>query len=182
MTMGLVMRTEFQRTQQEYRMKTFGLFACMAAVAAFAADPPTTTTLYKSIGPDGKTIYSDRPPGEGNSAKTLTFRNLPSSPLSASTLAYIEQLGKPKQAELAAAPAVGVVLYTTGWCGYCRQARAYLASKGVAYREIDIETKDGLMAYVQAGGKNGVPMLVAKGHFISGFSAGGYDALLAASR
>jgi len=93
--MGLVMRTEFQRTQQEYRMKTFGLSACMVAVVAFAADPPMTTTLYKSIGPDGKTIYSDRPPGEGNSAKTLTFRNLPSSPLSASTLAYIEQLGKP---------------------------------------------------------------------------------------
>ena len=155
------------------------LFGLLLVASICAADAQTTTTLYKSVGPDGKIVYGDRPPPEGLAAKKMTFENLPASPLSAATLAYIEQLERSNATPVATAPPMGVVLFATAWCGYCKKARAYLASKGIAYREVDIETKGGMAAYAQAGGRKGVPLLLANGRHVLGFSAAAYDSLLA---
>jgi len=32
-----------------------------------------------------------------------------------------------------------VVLYATDWCGYCAKTRKFLAERGIAYTEFDIE-------------------------------------------
>jgi len=48
--------------------------------SAKAADAASQTTLYKSVGPDGRIVYGDRPPVDGRSAQTMKFENLPSSP------------------------------------------------------------------------------------------------------
>ncbi|MBI4998243.1 MAG: glutaredoxin family protein, partial [Rhodocyclales bacterium] len=63
------------------------------------------------------------------------------------------------------------------WCGYCTQAKAWLASKRIAYREIDIDTPDGLASFAQAGGGKGVPLLVANGRRVQGYSPAAYDQL-----
>src|SRR5882724_7133813 len=125
------------------RLAVFLLF--VVAGSTFAADGPTTTTLYKSTGPDGKTVYSDHPPVEGREAKTLTFKNPPASPLSAATLAYIEQLRKSGDMHASGTPSSGIVLFSAAWCGYCKKAKAYLAQKGISYREVNVETKDGML-------------------------------------
>jgi len=71
-------------------------------------------------------------------------------------------------------------LYSAAWCGYCKKARAYLADKGIAYREIDIDTPDGLAAFARAGGGGkGVPLLLAGGRRVQGFSLAAYDKLFA---
>lgn len=167
-------------------MRFISLFALAAATVfaapAFAADGATTTTLYKSTGPDGRTVYSDRPPLAARDAKTLTFKNLPASPLSAETLAYIEQLRKSSDARMTAAVPRDTVLYSAKWCGYCRQAKAYLAAHQLAYREVDIDTPDGKMAYAQLGGNNGVPQLYVNGRGTTGFSASAYDSIFAQRR
>jgi hypothetical protein len=41
-------------------------FGCALASAAIHAD-----TVYRSVGPDGKVTYSQRPPAEGKIDKTL---------------------------------------------------------------------------------------------------------------
>jgi glutaredoxin len=131
--------------------------------------------LYKSVLPDGRIIYSDSPPAEGRIDKTLNFDNLPSSALPASASSYAAQL---RRLRVASAPAVtidSVVLYAAIWCGYCRQAKAWLAAKGVSYREYDIDTQAGMTALVDAGGGKGIPLLVAGGQRIRGFSAQGYE-------
>jgi glutaredoxin len=162
-------------------MKRLTLVAVLIASSVFAADPPKTTTLYKSVGPDGTTVYSDSPPASGSPAQVLNYKNLPASPLSAATLAYIEHLRKFKPTvPVAATPEV--VLFTTTWCGYCRKARAYLTSRGLAYRDVDIETHDGVVAYVQAGGGNGVPLLVANGRHVQGFTTAVYDAFFESTK
>ena len=160
----------------------YRLFLLASLAASGVAIAQTTTTLYKSTGPDGKTIYSDRPPSNAKEAKTLTFQNGPASPLSAETLAYMEQLRKSADARASAPPPRETVLYSAAWCGYCKQAKAYLASKQVAYREFDIDTKNGLLAFAQAGGKGGVPLLVVDGKSVSGFSVASYDAIFAARK
>jgi glutaredoxin len=150
----------------------------LAALCAPAAAQTTTTTLYKSIGPDGRTIYSDRPTSSAREAKALTFYSAPASPLSAETLAYIDQLAKSSDARVPS-PSSDTVLFSAVWCGYCKQAKAYLTGKRIAYRELDIDTKHGLLAYARAGGKRGVPLLVANGQSVTGFSTSAYDALFA---
>jgi glutaredoxin len=136
-------------------------------------------TLYKSVGPDGRIVYSDRPPAEGRLEKTITFENLPSSPLPAATSSYVEQLRRTSASSSADTPTNGVVLYAAAWCGFCKRAKAYLAGKGVQYQEFDIDTKDGMAAFARAGGGKGVPLLIADGRRVQGFSPAAYDALFA---
>lgn len=144
--------------------------------ALFSMTAPAQN-LYKSIGPDGRIVYSDRRPAEGRIEKTLQFKNLPASSLPASASSQLEQLRKQKGAQQAAAQAGQVVIYTTSWCGYCKKAKAYLAGKGISYRELDIETGPGMAAYAQAGGEGGVPLLFYRGQRVQGYSKEAYDSL-----
>ncbi|MFJ3482418.1 glutaredoxin family protein [Pseudomonas sp. NPDC090202] len=70
-----------------------------------------------------------------------------------------------------------VVLYATDWCGYCKQARRFLDSKGIPYTEYDIEkSAEGRKAYEALGGR-GIPLIDVNGTLIRGFSP---DEILAA--
>jgi len=132
-------------------------------------------TVYKSVGPDGKVVYSDSPPVDGKNARKLKFDKLPASPLPAPARASVDQL---KRSSSTAVPVTtAVVLYSASWCGYCKAAKAYLGARGIAYREIDVDTESGQAAYAQAGGGNGIPLLVAGGQRVQGFSQAAYDAL-----
>ena len=77
-------------------------------------------------------------------------------------------------AQGASAPSAEVVLFSATWCAYCRQARAYLARARIRYRDVDIDTPEGKAAYAAAGG-GGVPLLVAKGEKLQGFTELAYD-------
>ena len=115
----------------------------LGLAGACTAIAQTTTTLYKSTGPDGRTIYSDKPAPNASDTRTITFRNLPATPLSPQTLAFIEEMKKSADARIAAPPPSDTVLFSAKWCVYCKHAKAHLASKQVDYRELDIETKGG---------------------------------------
>lgn len=140
---------------------------------------PVAQDLYKSVGPDGRIVYSDKPPAKGRIEKTMKFENLPSSALPASAFSYVEQLRKLRASSSANKPTKAVVLYSAAWCGYCKKAKAYLADKGITYQEIDIDTDGGMIAFAQVGGGNGVPLLLAGGQRVQGFSPDAYDALFA---
>ena len=73
--------------------------------------------------------------------------------------------------------AARVVLYSTEWCGYCKQTRRFLDSKGIPYKEYDIEkSTEGRKAYEALGGR-GIPLIDVNGTIIRGFSE---EAILAA--
>jgi len=70
-----------------------------------------------------------------------------------------------------------VVIYATDWCGYCKQTRRFLDSKGIPYKEYDIEkSAEGRKAYEALGGR-GIPLIDVNGTIIRGFSE---EAILAA--
>jgi len=82
---------------------------------------------------------------------------------------------------------VEVVMYSTGWCGYCASARALLARKGVAFTEIDVEATPGARAEMieRSGGRRTVPQIFINGRHIGGSDdlhaldhSGGLDPLL----
>src|SRR5258705_10939791 len=69
------------------------------------------------------------------------------------------------------------LFFMAQWCGYCKQAKRYLAEKGISYREYDIDTADGMRAFVEAGGTRGVPDMFAQGKRGQGVSPSGDDGL-----
>ena len=150
------------------------IFIGISTTASSYAD-----TMYKSVRPDGKVVFSDRPPIEGRIEKTMTFENLPSSTLPKETTSYVEQLKRLKASAPVVASREGVVLYSASWCGYCVKAKAYLVGKGISYQDIDIDTENGKTAFAQSGGGKGVPLLLAGGRRVQGFSPAAYDELFA---
>jgi glutaredoxin len=69
------------------------------------------------------------------------------------------------------------VIFTAVWCGYCTRAKSYLAEKKIPYQEYDIDTPNGMRAYVEAGGGRGVPVMLWNNQKVQGFSRPAYDAL-----
>jgi glutaredoxin 3 len=68
-----------------------------------------------------------------------------------------------------------VLMYVTDWCPYCARARSLLASKGVAFEEIDVDAVAGAREEMMArSGCDTVPQI-----FIGGQHVGGSDELQA---
>lgn len=63
-----------------------------------------------------------------------------------------------------------VILYSTDWCGYCRQARQLMKANNISYVEYDIEKSDvGHQQHKSLGG-DGVPVLLIDKKVIHGYS------------
>jgi glutaredoxin 3 len=64
----------------------------------------------------------------------------------------------------------GVLLYTTEPCGFCRQAKALLQARGVAYREINLaKDPEGRADLVALTGQMTFPQIVVGVRSIGGF-------------
>jgi glutaredoxin 3 len=83
-------------------------------------------------------------------------------------------------------PDPGVVMYTTNWCPYCERARRLLRSKGVEFREIDVEgAAQGRAEMMSRSGRRTVPQIFIGDHHVGGSddlaeleASGQLDALL----
>ncbi len=64
-----------------------------------------------------------------------------------------------------------VTLYATSWCGYCRAARKFFETNGVAFKEYDIEkSEEGAKQYRALGGTGSVPLITVGETTVRGFS------------
>ncbi len=99
----------------------------------------------------------------------------------ATTRAKLDQLLEARSRNHAAnRPAGGksVVVYSTSTCPACRVAKQYMAQKGVAYQEIDIErSPTGREAFQRLGGR-GVPLIIVGEKRMEGFNSQEFDRML----
>jgi mycoredoxin len=65
-----------------------------------------------------------------------------------------------------------VVLYGTDWCGYCKQTKRFLDSKGIPFKEFDIEKDAQARKAYEALGGRGIPLIDVNGTLIRGFDPG----------
>jgi glutaredoxin 3 len=64
----------------------------------------------------------------------------------------------------------GVVLFTTEPCGFCRQAKTLLQTRGVPFREVNLaKDPEGRAALVQLTGQMTFPQIVVGERSIGGF-------------
>ncbi|WP_020410887.1 glutaredoxin family protein [Hahella ganghwensis] len=67
-----------------------------------------------------------------------------------------------------------VVMYSTSWCGYCKMARKYFRSNGIAYTEHDIEKSQAAKREYDRMGARGVPVILVGDKRMNGFSESGF--------
>lgn len=69
-----------------------------------------------------------------------------------------------------------VVVYTTTYCPYCRQAERFLTEHHVPFKNVDVTSNDDLRAKLveMSGGRKTVPQI-----FIGGTPIGGYSDMMA---
>tara|TARA_R110002111_G_scaffold65765_2_gene107576 strand:+ start:1224 stop:1535 length:312 start_codon:yes stop_codon:yes gene_type:complete len=62
-----------------------------------------------------------------------------------------------------------VTMYSTSWCGYCRQARDLMTHNNIAFRELDIEKNAQAKQDYDALNGRGVPLIIIGDAQMSGF-------------
>lgn len=73
-----------------------------------------------------------------------------------------------------------VTIYSAPWCAFCHMAKEYFKSKGVAYREIDVdENRDAAQIIFNKTGQAGVPVIEIGDATILGFDRPRIDSVLA---
>jgi len=67
--------------------------------------------------------------------------------------------------------AADIVMYSTGWCGYCKRARALLQRKGLGFREIkvDEDPAERQAMISRSGGRRTVPQIFVGDRHVGGF-------------
>lgn len=63
-----------------------------------------------------------------------------------------------------------VVLYSSEWCGYCKQIRRFLDQKGIPYQAFDIDKDAQARKAYEALGGGGIPFVDVNGTLIREFS------------
>lgn len=82
----------------------------------------------------------------------------------------------------ASAGALPVRMYSTRWCGVCRQARSYFQQRHIAYEDFDVEQSDkGREDYRRLGGR-GVPIVLVGKSRMNGFDANRFESMYRAAR
>lgn len=140
--------------------KTMGivLLAIVAMTAARAGE------IHQWRDASGQLHFGDRPPSDARATVVKVKTNVYTSP-------SIEVLSKAVQ------PSRQVVMYSAAWCGYCKKARNYFNSHGVAFSEYDIETSDKGQRDYERLGAHGVPIILVGEQRLNGFSQAAFESI-----
>ena len=66
-----------------------------------------------------------------------------------------------------------LTLYSASWCRDCREAKRFLTTNNIPYKEIDIETAPGAAELVIANtGKRAIPQFVLDGKWVQPYKPG----------
>lgn len=152
-------------------------FSALAALALLAA-LPAAGQIYKWTDSSGKVVYGDRPPEDAKKQEVRIAVPSYEGPVEVRDWGAVLR-GKSSPGKAAAPGMPSITMYATSWCGHCRRAREYFASRGIAYTEVDVEASpEGNRRFKELGGK-GVPLIVAGDKVMRGFSPDGFEQLLA---
>ena len=117
--------------------------------------------VYRTVGPDGRVTYSDKPPVTTNAKVTSgTGATVAGSATSSSLPFELRPI----------ASKYPVTLYTGENCGPCGSARALLIGRGVPFTEKTVSTVDDAAALQRLSGDNFLPFGTIGGQQLKGFS------------
>lgn len=133
--------------------------------------------IYKSVGPDGRVTFSDRPVLQSG-------QRMESAPTAASASPPADNASLP-YALRQAASRYPVALYSAKDCQPCDEARRFLQARGIPFAEWLVETSADQAALQKLSGQNSLPFATIGQQHLNGFaeniwgeylSAAGYPA------
>lgn len=130
----------------------------------------SSATADPSASPDSPAAASPAAsPGPGNGADRANG----GSPASGSRNRPSVSRGETGRPGARSYRTVNVTIYVTSWCGYCRKARAFLATQpnvNVVAHDIEQSKARHAEMLAKAGGETGVPVIDVEGIVLRGFS------------
>ncbi|GFE58516.1 glutaredoxin domain-containing protein [Geobacter sp. AOG1] len=151
------------------------LFAIAVLLLTFA---PVSAEMYQWVEENGVVTFKDTPPpiskkrkkvktyNDGDFAPTPPSQPEPAARSGRSAALPSSQAAHPKKERFTGT----VEMFVTSWCGYCKQAQNYMASKGIPYVAYDIETDSAANRRHKELGGRGVPLIIIGSNKMSGFS------------
>jgi glutaredoxin len=165
-------RVKQHRSTQSARvaMKT-SVKVMLACFVWLCFSAPASSQVYKWRDKDGNLIISTTPPPPDTDTEQIKIET-PKNGESESVRPSFHDSEDPELAEKRPYGNVKVLLYTTRWCPYCSQARAYLKSLHVDLTEYDIEKNPdkNQEKLSKTKGSRGVPVIDIEGIIQVGFS------------
>ncbi len=128
---------------------------------------------YKVVQPDGRVVYTDRPPADGSSKVTNVSpsKTAPAGarPPAAGAAATAQLAGLPAELR-AAVQRYPVTLYTTPECPPCDNGRRLLQQRGIPYTERRVVSEDDALALERLLGARTLPSLAIGAQPLRGFA------------
>ena len=140
----------------------------LSAGSLLAAIPGAVFAQYKVVQPDGRILYTDRPPVTSD-ARITPLRRPASAPTREAAL---------PDALRRVAERYPVTLYTAADCEPCSSGRQLLQQRGVPYQERLIVGNEDVLALERAVGSRTVPALSIGSQPVRGYSEPEWGAFL----
>jgi glutaredoxin len=115
---------------------------------------PARAQVYRWVDKEGTVHFEQEPPATGQPARIIRLPAEERAPVTspeagsdrrpeegAPKAAPPAWLAGPDRAAARPKPLPRVDLYTTAWCPWCKKAKAFFASRGIAFTEHDIEAE-----------------------------------------
>jgi len=149
-------------------MKTLRM--ALAVLLGILSAQAAAQTIYRWVDGDGRVRYTSEKPPAGAKGGELASR------INSYSGTPVVSGKAPAAAPAGARPEIK--MYSTDWCGYCRQARQYFGRNGVRFTEVDIEKSAAGRAEYDRLGVRGVPVILVGAQRMTGFSEQSMGALL----
>jgi len=153
-------------------------FVLLCIIMALAAS--AQAQLYQYTDKNGNLIFTDRPPSGSDAKKKLmkdddVYWSAPQREQEQTTRENSSTQSQERAIDKKHAPDYGSVtveMYMTSWCGYCKQAGAYIRSLGVNLVQYDIEAEPDRKAEMKqkSGGSTAIPLIDIEGTIIRGYN------------
>ncbi len=136
-------------------------FLGLLGLTVFGASDAPAQQIYRIVGPDGHTTFSDKPPVEPN-AKATAAAVAPASGGSGDSALPFEL----RQV----ASRYPVTLYSGPACGPCATGRSLLTSRGIPFTEKTVTTNEDIDALGRLTGVPTLPVLTIGQQQLKGYS------------
>ncbi len=154
-------------------MNTGPAFRRLMAAAACTLAVLPASAQYKVVLPDGKVVYTDRPPADSTSRVTNVGPAKAALPAaragSATGAASALAAGLPTELR-SIVQRYPVTLYTSSDCVPCDNARRLLQQRGVPYTERGVASEDDVLALERLSGARTLPALSIGPQPLRGFA------------
>ncbi len=136
---------------------------------------PSNSEIYKWKDANGVLQYSDIKP-ENTAVETFEIQSY-------QTVTIVDGVEdsqlvdeNPKKRTYLSRPKK-VIMYSTQWCGYCKQAKRYFRKNKIAFKEYDIEKSESAKKRYKKLGATGVPVILVGKKRMNGFSVERFNSI-----